>query len=136
MQIPQDPLSSQKLTINSIKANSEPNHNLRYYPNWTASEVAGRPKKNKRKQSVLEKATGKKGQKKASGVKRARRYCQSCGAHSHVTNDCWNLPSNTLKRPAHFAVLDVEESHGNDDIDDEQPVGEELEELGQTGTAD
>jgi hypothetical protein len=32
--------------------------------------------------------------------------------------------------------LDVEESHGNDDIDDEQPVGEELEEFGQTGTAD
>jgi len=76
VQIPQLPLETQKVSINSIKATNEPNHNLRYCPDWTASEVAGRPKKNKRKQLVLEKATGKKGQKKASGVKRARRYCQ------------------------------------------------------------
>ena len=51
-QIPQLPLVTQKVTINSIKAANEPNHNLRYCPDWTASEVAGRPKKNKRKQSV------------------------------------------------------------------------------------
>ena len=75
-QIPQLPLGTQKVTMNSIKAANEPNHNLRYCPDWTASEVACRPKKNKRKQSVLEKATGKKGQKKAAGVKRARRSCQ------------------------------------------------------------
>ena len=93
--------------MNSIKAANEPNHNLRYCPDWTASEVAGRPKKNKRKQSVLEKAIGKKGQKKASGVKRARRYCQCCGAHSHVTNDCWKLPSNAHKRPAQFAICSI-----------------------------
>ena len=53
--IPQLPLETQKVTMNSIKAANEPNHNLRYCPDWTASEVAGRPKKNKRKQSVLRK---------------------------------------------------------------------------------
>ena len=42
---------------------------------------------------IIKSAVRKKGVKKASGVKRARRYCQSCGAYSHVTNDCWNLPS-------------------------------------------
>jgi hypothetical protein len=73
---------------------------------------------------------GKNGQKKASGVKRARRYCQCCGGHSHVTNDCWKLPSNAHKRPAQFAVLDVEQS-------EEQSKGEESEKkLVQTGTAD
>jgi len=44
-QIPQLPLETQKVTMNSIKATNEPNHNLRYCPDWTASEVAGRPKK-------------------------------------------------------------------------------------------
>ena len=73
MQIPQVPLAVQKLTINSIKAASQPDHNLRFFPNWTATNVSGRPKKNKRKKSIIESATGKKGKKKASGAKRARR---------------------------------------------------------------
>jgi hypothetical protein len=59
-----------------------------------------------------------------------------CGAHSHVTNDCWKLPSNAHKRPAQFAVLDVEQSSVNVESDEEQSKGEESEELVQTGTAD
>lgn len=119
MQIPKVPLATLKLTIESIKATSDPDHNLRYCPDWTASEVSGRPKKNKRKQSILEKVSGKKGEKKASGVKRARRYCQCCGGHSHVTNECWSLPANADKRSAQFAL-----------------AKEESEDMVQTGTAD
>ena len=89
MQIPQVPLAVEKVTMNNIKASgNQPNHNLRFCPDWTATKKSGRPKKNKRKKSIIESATGKKGKKKASGVKRARRYCQVYGAFSHVTNEC------------------------------------------------
>ena len=79
---------------------------------------------------------GKKGEKRASGVKRARRYCQSCDAYSHFTNECWNLPSNAHKRPKYFVALDKEESAVNNDDNDAPTVGEDLDEFGQTGTAD
>ena len=113
---------------------AQQDHNLRFCPDWTASQLSGRPKKTKRKKSIIESATGKKGKKKASGVKRARGYCQTCGAYNHVTNDCWNLPSNAHKRPKYFATMDEEKSVGNNDDDDEPSVGEDSEELGQTGT--
>ena len=51
-------------------------------------------------------------------MKRARRYCQSCGAYSHVTNDCWSLPSNAHKRPKYYVETNDEVSVGNDDDDD------------------
>ena len=60
------------------------------------------PKKDKRKKSVLESATGSKGTKRATGVKRARRYCQICGKYNHITNECWKLGSNAHKRPGFF----------------------------------
>jgi hypothetical protein len=46
--------------MNIIKAahQADPEHNLRYCPNWTATKKSGHPKKNKRKKSILEKATG------------------------------------------------------------------------------
>ena len=71
LQIPQVPLAVQKLTINFIKAANKPNHNLRFCPDWTATIPSGCPKKNKRKKSIAESPMGKKGKKKASGVKRA-----------------------------------------------------------------
>jgi len=104
IQIPQVPLAVQKNSMNIIKSVHQDNldHNLHYCPDWTAAEKSGRPTKNKRKKSILERATGKKGQKKASGVTRARRYCQSCGAYNHVTQDCWSLASNAHKRPKYY----------------------------------
>ena len=33
----------------------------------------------------------------------------------HVTNDCWNLPSNAHKHPAYFATRSEEEENVLDD---------------------
>ncbi len=38
-----------------------------------------------------------------------------CGMFYHVTNDCWNLPSNAHKRPAYFAMRSEEEANVLDD---------------------
>jgi hypothetical protein len=138
IQIPQVPLAVQKITMNIIKTahQDNPDHNLHYCPDWTAAEKSGRPKKNKRKKSILERATGKKGQKKASGVTRARRYCQSCGAHNHVTQDCWSLTTNAHKRPKYYVETHDELSVGNNDDEEVHSVGGEMVEEGVTGTAD
>jgi hypothetical protein len=109
MQIPQDLLAANNITIGGVQSATQPDTCLRYCPDWTANK-SRRPKKDARKKSVLEGATGKKGVKKASGVKRARRYCQSCGMFNHVTNDCWNL-LNAHKRPAYFATRSEEEEN-------------------------
>ena len=106
MQFPQDIFATSNLCISSIKHNGVPDHNLCYCPDWTVPNKPGRPKKDARKKSVLENATGtKKKLKKATGVKRARRYCQSCGRYSHVTNDCWNLPENVHQCPQSAAAI-------------------------------
>ena len=82
--------------MSSIIADNEPDHNLRYCPDWTANQKSGRPKKDKREKSVLESATGSKGTKRETGLKRAQRYCQICGKYNHITNECWKLGSNAL----------------------------------------
>ncbi len=110
MQIPQDLLAANNITIGGVQSATQPDTCLRYCPDWSANNKSGLPKKDARKKSVLEGATGKKGVKKASGVKRARRYCQSCGMFNHVTNDCWNL-LNAHKRPAYFATRSEEEEN-------------------------
>ena len=124
--------------MNIIKSahQDNPDHNLHYCPDWTAAEKSGRPKKNKRKKSILERATGKKGQKKASGVTRARRYCQSCGAYNHVTQDCWSLTTNAHKRPKYYVETYDELSIENNDDEEVHSVGGEMVEEGVTGTAD
>jgi hypothetical protein len=58
---------------------------------------AGRPTKNERRKSVLEKALGKRGPKIS---KRMTMFCQGCHAMSHGTNDCWELEKNSLSCPS------------------------------------
>ena len=111
IQIPQEALGVTNVTMSSIMADNAPDHNLRYCPDWTANQKPGRPKKDKRKKSVLESATGSKGTKRATGVKRARRFCQICGKHSHITNECWELESNAHKRPGFLGTI-TEEGDG------------------------
>ena len=65
MQIPQDLLAENNITIGSVKPTTQPDIYLRYCPDWTANNKSGRPKKDARKKSVLEGATGKKGPKRA-----------------------------------------------------------------------
>ena len=68
-------------------------------------------------------------------MKRARQYCQSCGAFSHVTNDCWNLKMNAHKPPAYFAArMEEEETAGN--MDESSLPESTNDHEGQTGTAD
>jgi hypothetical protein len=82
---------------------------------------------------VVERAAGKKGEKRASGVKRARHNCQSCGWYSHVTSDCWNLPSNAHKQPAYYEARLEEE----DVVDDKSLTADVSEQnyKGNIGTA-
>ncbi len=98
-QFPQELLAIMNITISTIIKDSQPDHNLCYCPDWTANQKSGCPKKNARKKSVIERATGNKGEKRVTGLKRARRYCQICGKSCHVTNDCWKLDSNAHKCP-------------------------------------
>ncbi|MFM6174888.1 MAG: SWIM zinc finger family protein, partial [Sphaerospermopsis kisseleviana] len=104
-QFPQQALGATNVSMSSIISDHGPNKDLRYCPDWTAVNKTGRPKKDKRKPSVLESATGKKGAKRASGVKRARRYCQICGKYNHSTNECWELERNANKRPGFLATI-------------------------------
>jgi hypothetical protein len=75
MQFPLEALGVTNVSMSSIISDNVPDHNLRYCPEWTANQKARRPKKDKRKTSVLKSATGSNGMKRATGVKRARRYC-------------------------------------------------------------
>jgi hypothetical protein len=104
MQISQEALGITNVSMSSIITDNKPDHNLRYCPDWTANQKSGRPKKDKRKKSVLKSATGSKGTKRETGLKRARRYCQN-----HITNECWKLGSNAHKRPGFLDTITEEE---------------------------
>ena len=105
IQFPQNALGATNVSMSTIISESEPDFKLRYCPDWTARQKTRRLKKDKRKKSVLESAKGQKGTKRASGVKRARRYCQICGKHNHITNDCWNLQRNAHLRPGFLGTI-------------------------------
>jgi hypothetical protein len=138
MQIPQEPLGITNVSMSSIIADNEPDHNLRYCPDWTANQKSGRPKKDKRKKSVLESATGSKGTKRATGVKRARRYCQICGKYNHITNECWKLGTNAHKRPEFFVITEegdvapIDGTEGTADASEESNEEEQSHEDSQT----
>jgi hypothetical protein len=105
---------------------------------WTANQKSGRPKKDKRKNSVLESATGSKGTKRATGVKRARRYCQICSKYNHITNECWKLGTNAHKRPEFFVITEegdvapIDGTEGTADASEESNEEEQSHEYPQT----
>jgi hypothetical protein len=70
VQIPKDVFATSNLCIAILKQDSEPDHNLCYCPYWTAPNKHGRPKKDARKKSVLENATGTKKKLKKAQVLR------------------------------------------------------------------
>ena len=82
--------------LEQIKATRNKDIFLRYCPSWSAPNKAGRPKKGERRKSGIEIAMGKRGAKKP---RKLRLYCQICGKHNHVANDCWKDPKNLSKRP-------------------------------------
>jgi hypothetical protein len=103
------PLNVKAICITNMETISDdhnPSVNYRYCPDWSAPNKAGRPKKNERRKSVLEKALGKRGPKIS---KRMTMFCQVCHAMSHITNDCWELEKNLLSRPSTWQSKLVDE---------------------------
>ena len=84
------------VSIETIKEDSVPNSNMRYCPSWSAPNKSGRPKKNERRKSVLEKAGVTKVTKKPKLI---MKFCQVCHKGSHVANECWELAKNAEQRP-------------------------------------
>ena len=82
--------------LENIKATNNRDNLIRYCPSWSAPNKAGRPKKGERRKSGIEIPMGKRGTKKP---RRLRLYCQICGKHNHMSNDCWKDPKNASKHP-------------------------------------
>ena len=85
----QFPLNVKASCITNMETISDDHNqsvNYSHCPSWSAPNKAGRPKKNKRRKSVLEKALEKRGLKI---TKRMTMFCQVCHAMSHVTLRTW-----------------------------------------------
>jgi hypothetical protein len=96
LQLQKDVTAECNISIETIREDGKPDSNIRYCPSWSAPNKSGRPKKNERRKSVLEKAGVMKVTKKP---KIMMRFCQVCHKGSHVANECWELPKNAEKRP-------------------------------------
>ncbi len=97
LQLQKDITAECNISIETIREDGKPNSNIRYCPSWSAPNKSGRPKKNERRKSVLEKAGVMKVTKKP---KLMMRFCQVCHKGSHVANECWELAKNVEQRPA------------------------------------
>jgi hypothetical protein len=82
--------------METIQENGAPDTNVKYCPSWSGPNKAGRPKKNERKKSVLEKAGVRKATKTRNVI---MKFCQICHRSSHVANHCWELEKNADVRP-------------------------------------
>jgi hypothetical protein len=134
LQFPKDVLAACNLSIETIREDGIANPNVMYCPAWSAPNKSGRPKKNERRKSVLEKAGVKTVSKKP--IKPIMRFCQVCHKSSHIANECWELEKNADLRPVNWksVLADVKDawdtltSNGEGD----NAASDELEE----GTAD
>ena len=81
MQYPDDVTAICNVPMESIKENATPDTNVKYCPSWSGPNKAGRPKKNERKKSVLEKAGVSKAMKTRKLIVK---FCQICHSSSHV----------------------------------------------------
>ena len=99
LQLQKDVTAECNISIETIREDGKPNSNIRYCPSWSAPNKSGRPKKNERRKSVLEKVGVMKVTKKP---KLMMRFCQVCHKGSHVANECWELAKNAEQRPAEW----------------------------------
>jgi hypothetical protein len=130
LQFPDDVTAECNVSMETIQEDGTPNTNVKYCPSWSGPNKAGRPKKNERRKSVLEKAGVRKVTKTRNPV---MKFCQICHRSSHVANHCWELEKNAEVRPDGWkSVLadleDVWDTLGADDRVSEQEH--------QEGTAD
>ena len=99
LQFPRDVMAECNLSMETIREDGIANTHIRYCPAWSAPNKSGRPKKNERRKSVLEKAGVTKVAKKP---KLMIRFCQVCHKGSHVANECWELAKNAEMRPVEW----------------------------------
>jgi hypothetical protein len=95
-QFPEEVLDECHVSMETICEDGQMNDKIMYCPSWSAPNKAGRPKKNERRKTVLEKAGITKVTKKP---KLMTKFCQLCHKSSHLTNDCWELEKNEDKHP-------------------------------------
>jgi len=129
LQFPRDVMAECNLSMETIREDGIANtHNIRYCPAWSAPNKSGRPKKNERRKSVLEKAGVTKVAKKP---KLMIRFCQVCHKGSHVANECWELAKNAEMRPVEWksALQNVQDVWDTLSTSEQDADGEE-------GTAD
>jgi hypothetical protein len=110
LQFPNDDVAACNLSIETIREDGIAKLNVMYCPAWSAPIKSGRPKKNKRRKSVLEKAGITKVTKKP--IKAMMRFCQVCHKSSHIANDCWELEKNADLRPVNWksVLADVKDA--------------------------
>jgi len=96
LQFPDDVTAECNVSMETIQEDGTPNTNVKYCPSWSGPNKAGRPKKNERKKSVLEKAGVRKATKTRNVI---MKFCQICHRSSHVANHCWELEKNADVRP-------------------------------------
>ena len=128
LQFPRDVMAECNISIETIREDGIANPNIRYCPSWSAPNKSGRPKKNDRRKSVLEKAGVTKVAKKP---KLMMRFCQVCHKGSHVANECWELAKNAELRPVEWKS----ELHNVQDIWDTLTTSEQDADMVE-GTAD
>ena len=101
LQFRRDVMAECNISIETIREDGIANPNIRYCPSWSAPNKSGRPKKNDRRKSVLEKAGFTKVAKKP---KLMMRFCQVCHKGSHVANECWELAKNAELHPVEWKL--------------------------------
>ncbi len=82
------------VSMNAIKATSNPEDDLCYCPAWTAGNKKGQPNKNIHQKSVIDLI------EESSNNKRKRRrkiFCNICQKLNHTTADCFKNPANQLQ---------------------------------------
>ena len=128
LQFPRDVMAECNLSMETIREDGIANAHIRYCPAWSAPNKSGRPKKNERRKSVLEKAGVTKVAKKP---KLMIRFCQVCHKGSHVANECWELAKNAEMRPVEWksALQNVQDVWDTLSTSEQDADGEE-------GTAD
>ncbi len=82
------------VSMNAVKATSNPEDYLCYSPAWTAGNKKGRPKKNIRQKSVIDLI------EESSNSKRKQRrkmFCNICQKFNHTTADWFKNPAKQLQ---------------------------------------
>jgi hypothetical protein len=82
------------VSMNAVKATSNPEDDLPYCPAWTAGSKKGWPKKNIRQKSVVDLIEESSNSKRKW---RRKMFCNICQKFNHTIADCFKNPANQLQ---------------------------------------